>query len=235
MENLFYQPDISQGAQFLTPEESKHCLKVLRKKQGDTITLTDGVGSFYEVLISETTIGQCKFTIQRKWQEPEKKYTIHLAISPTKNPDRIEWMIEKCIEIGIDHITFLDCKNTERKSLKSDRLLKVALSAMKQSFRATLPAINPLTPFQDFINTNFEKTEKFIAFVDMENPTHLMSLAMPGQHYVVLVGPEGDFSQEELHAALHNGFRKVSLGGHRLRTETAGLATCCFLNAINMK
>ncbi|MBL7843419.1 MAG: 16S rRNA (uracil(1498)-N(3))-methyltransferase [Cyclobacteriaceae bacterium] len=233
MENLFYQPDLSQGALFLTPEESKHCLKVLRKKQGDTITLTDGAGYFYEALITEATISQCRFSIQRKWQEQLKKYHIHLAISPTKNPDRIEWMVEKCVEIGIDQITFLSCKNTERKSIKSDRMLKVALSAMKQSVRATLPVLSPLTSFQDFIKTDYSETAKFIAYVDMENPTHLMSLAKPGKHYLVLVGPEGDFTQQELNAALHKGFTKISLGNHRLRTETAGLAACLMLNLVN--
>lgn len=232
MENLFFQPGIAQGISFLTPEESKHCLKVLRKKQGDTITLTDGAGYFYEALITETS-GQCGFAIQRKWPEQPKNYHIHLAISPTKNPDRIEWMVEKCVELGIDHITFLNCKNTERKSIKNDRIQKIVLSAMKQSFRATFPALNPLTDFYEFLRTDLAATAKFIAYVDLQNPEHLMSVAKPGQRYLVLVGPEGDFTPDELGAALDSGYKKISLGNHRLRTETAGLAACHMLNLVN--
>jgi len=233
MENIFFQPEITNGILYLNPDESRHCLKVLRKKSGDSITLTDGAGYFYEAFITETSNNQCRFSIQKKWREPKRNYHIHLAISPTKNPDRIEWMVEKCVEIGIDQITFLACKNTERNTIKRERILKVALSAMKQSVRATLPVLSPLISFQEFVTGNFEEATKFVAYVDLENPAHLKSSAKASQHYMILVGPEGDFTKEELSLALHHGFKKVSLGNHRLRTETAGLVACQILNLVN--
>lgn len=234
MENLFYQPGINQGTYYLSPEESKHCIRVLRKKNGDSIILTDGSGNFYNALITDDNANQCQFTVQDTWQEPTKKFSIHLAISPTKNPDRIEWMVEKCVELGIDKITFLNCKNTERQTLKYERMVKISLSAMKQSFRATAPIISPIIPFQEFMNiTPLTDTESFIAFVDTANPNHLLSAAKPGRHYCVLVGPEGDFTPDELTIALAKGYKKVSLGNCRLRTETAGLAACHILNLVN--
>lgn len=234
MEQLFYQPDLDLGVDYLNEEESKHCIKVLRKKSGEPFLLTDGKGRFYEATIRDADPRKCTFTITRTYAEQSRNFHIHLAISPTKNPDRLEWMVEKCVEIGIDQITFIKCANTERTWLKTDRLKKVALSAMKQSQRATLPALSELISFQEFIHLNPGKTQRFIAYVDSSNPEHLMQKADKGNSYVILIGPEGDFSIPELEAAQHNGFQKVSLGKNRLRTETAGVVACCLLNAFQV-
>ena len=223
--NLFYQPRIPEGDLFLDQEESRHCVKVLRHKSGDEITVTDGNGFFYKGVISDADMRKCSFTIREKTPEVQKNYTIHIAISPTKNNDRFEWFTEKATEFGINTITPLECKHTERAYLKKDRLEKVAVSAMKQSLKASIPVIEKLTTFNAFIaTTKLQAAERFIAYVDSTNPHHLKELATPGKNYVVLIGPEGDFSAAELDMAIAAGFKKVSLGQSRLRTETAGIA-----------
>ncbi len=229
--NLFYQPLIPQGISYLDADESRHCVKVLRHTIGDTLRITDGQGFFYNAIITKADDRQCTFRIAETIAQPVRDFTIHIAISPTKNADRIEWFVEKAVELGVDTISIVECENTERTYLKKERLEKVAISAMKQSLKATLPRIEGLLPFQDIFRTN--ASQKFIAYVDQRNPDHLKNLATTGKDYVVLIGPEGDFSPNELNAALQNGFKKVSLGPSRLRTETAGLAACHILNLIN--
>jgi 16S rRNA (uracil1498-N3)-methyltransferase len=230
--NLFYQPQVAQGILHLDPDESRHVVKVLRKKQGDRITLTDGKGTFYEVTINDPDLRECTFVINKKFQEHPKNFIVHIAISPTKNADRIEWFVEKAVELGIDEITLLECDHTERQHLKIDRLEKMAISAMKQSLKAKLPIIHPLTSFRNLVQTA-RAVEKYIAHVDNENPNQLKNLITAGSSYLVLIGPEGDFSNEELTLAEHQGFKKISLGPSRLRTETAGLAACHILNLAN--
>lgn len=230
--NLFYQPLISENIYHLDEEESRHCIKVLRKRQGELIHITDGKGSFYDALIVKDDPRQCTFTIKHQSKEKEKAFSVHIAIAPTKNADRIEWFVEKSVEIGVDHITLIDCKNSERSFIKTERLKKVAISAMKQSIKATLPEVSGIIPFHDLIDQH-QAAQRFIAYVDAANPRHLKDEAAPGQHYLVLIGPEGDFSKEELEAALASGYKKVNLGHSRLRTETAGIAACHTLNLIN--
>lgn len=230
--NLFYQPLISEGIDHLDEEESRHCIRVLRKRQGELIHITDGKGSFFDAVIVKDDPRQCTFTIKHQSKEKEKPFSVHIAIAPTKNADRIEWFVEKAVEIGVDHITLLDCQNSERSFIKTERLKKVAISAMKQSIKATLPEVSGIIPFHDLVN-NHPDTQRFIAYVDASNPRHLKDEATPGQHYLVLIGPEGDFSKEELEAALASGYRKVNLGHSRLRTETAGVVVCHTLNLIN--
>jgi 16S rRNA (uracil1498-N3)-methyltransferase len=232
METLFYQPEISNGSLFLDRDESKHCARVLRKRPGEVIQVTDGKGTCYAVFLTDVDQHKCSFTIQSKKIQERANYSIHLGISPTKNADRMEWMVEKCVEVGIDTITFLQCNNTERKAFKTDRVERIALSAMKQSQRWYAPVISPLIPFTEFIHQQ-DSEEKYIAYVDLTNPNHLFNMARPGQHYVILIGPEGDFTEEELSLAESTGFKKVSLGKNRLRTETAGLTACQILNLVN--
>jgi 16S rRNA (uracil1498-N3)-methyltransferase len=230
--NLFYQPLIPNGVRYLDEEESRHCVKVLRKNQGDSIRLTDGKGLFYDAIIRKADSKQCTFDITSDQESPKRNFSIHLAISPTKNADRLEWFVEKATEFGIDKITPIHCQHTERTYFKADRLEKVAVSAMKQSLKATLPVIQALTDFQALIKSSSEE-QRFIAFVDSNNPNHLLRLASPHASYLVVIGPEGDFSSEELGLALNAGFIKVSLGDSRLRTETAGIAACHILNLVN--
>lgn len=230
--NLFYQPLIAEGILYLEQEESRHCVKVLRRTTGDTIRLTDGKGFFYDALITKADPRQCEFNIIDKVPEPVRDFSIHIAVSPTKNTDRLEWFVEKAVEFGIDKITPILCKHTERVFIKRDRLEKVAISAMKQSLKARIPIIAPVENFEALIK-NTAEAERYIAYVDQNNPLHLNDLAKAGRTYLLLIGPEGDFAPEELNLALVNNFTKVSLGKSRLRTETAALAGCHILNLIN--
>jgi len=161
-----------------------------------------------------------------------RPFHIHIAIAPTKNPDRTEWFVEKAIEIGVDEISFLLCDNSERAALKTDRLEKLAISAMKQSLRCTLTKINHMVLLKDFITTT-NASSKYIAHVDQTNPDHLQRIAPPKSDYIILIGPEGDFSKKELELTATHNYKKVSLGTNRLRTETAGLVACHILNLIN--
>ena len=228
---LFYQPGIPDGIYHLDPDESRHAVKVLRLKEGDRLTVTDGNGVLYEAEILRADFPKCTFRILNSLVQPAKKFHRHIAIAPTKNADRIEWFVEIAVELGIDQISFMLCRNSERKTLNGERIEKIAASAMKQSQQAWLPTLTALHPFQDILKSSSD--QKFIAFVDPENPHQLKSLARPGGHYLVLIGPEGDFTPEELQQAEKSGFQKVSLGSTRLRTETAGLAACHILNLIN--
>ena len=231
--NLFYQPAIPDGILYLDGDESRHCVKVLRKKVGDAIAITDGKGFFYDALIIKADPSQCFFDIRQKTPAPKKDYTIHIAISPTKNADRIEWFVEKATELGVDKISLMECRNTERSFVKTERLVKVAVSAMKQSVKAVLPVIQDhLLQFTEVVEQADEQ-EKCIAFVDSNNPLHLHDAVDKKRSCCVLIGPEGDFSADELTTALEHGFTKVSLGPSRLRTETAGVAACLILNLIN--
>ena len=232
--NLFYQPAIPEGILYLDADESRHCVKVLRKKAGDMIRLTDGRGFFYNAVITKADASQCTFEVTTKTAAPRKEYFIHIAISPTKNTERIEWFVEKATELGVDRISLMDCKNTERSFIKTDRLNKVAVSAMKQSIKAVLPRIEDhLLQFSEVIE-HCQEEEKCIAYVDSANPLHLKDAVKGDTSYCVLIGPEGDFSSEELKTALEYGFKKVSLGPSRLRTETAGVVACHIFNLINM-
>jgi 16S rRNA (uracil1498-N3)-methyltransferase len=183
-------------------------------------------------VITAADPGECKFEIKDRKAETVKSFNIHIAISPTKHPDRLEWFVEKAVELGVDRITIMNCEHTEQSHYKLERLEKIAISAMKQSLRLTLPDIEDQTDFDEVID-NTRAASKFIAHVDASNPDHLKNMAPPDSEYLVLIGPEGDFSLRELQLAAAKEFKKVNLGSHRLRTETAGLAACNILNLVN--
>jgi 16S rRNA (uracil1498-N3)-methyltransferase len=220
--NLFYQPEIKQGILHLDAEESHHAVRVLRLTEGSNIRLTDGKGFFYTASITNAGLKKCEFEITEEHAVAKRKFNIHIALAPTKNSDRTEWFVEKAVEIGVDKITFLLCQNSERKKINLERIKKIALGAMKQSLQAWLPEIVDMRKFSDVVKDSAH--QKFIAVVDHDNPVHLKQLANPEEKYLVLIGPEGDFRVEEIESALQNGFKKVSLGANRLRTETAALA-----------
>lgn len=230
--NLFYQPLIPEGVYHLDAEESRHAVRVLRMKEADQLHLTDGKGFFYWAQITKADSKKCEFEITSKNQIAKKDYQIHIAIAPTKNADRMEWFVEKATEIGIDEISFLLCKNSERKVINIDRINKIAVAAMKQSQQAWLPKLNEIIPYKKIFEAQAE--QKFIAYVDSTNPSHLKSLTLRKKNYLILIGPEGDFSKEELELALKNEHQKVSLGLNRLRTETAGLVAVQSLHLINL-
>lgn len=231
--NLFYQPLIKDGVFFLDVEESRHCAKVLRKKNGDSITITDGKGFFYDALLTEIDSHRCTFQITSERAETSRNFYIHIAIAPTKNSDRIEWFVEKATEIGIDQISFIECDHSERTNLRLERINRIAITAMKQSLKASAPKINAIISFKDFVKGQHEH-QMFIAYVDTTNSHHLKDLAKPSTSYCVLIGPEGDFSQDELSIAIDQGYSKISLGNSRLRTETAALVACHTLNLLNL-
>lgn len=201
-------------------------------RAGDSLHLTDGKGSFYEGVITEADSKACSFSIVETQKTQVQDFSITIAIAPTKNIDRTEWFVEKAVELGIESIHFMQCKNSERKTINLDRIQKIMVSAMKQSGQAWLPRYSEITPFHNILELKAD--QKFICFVDSHNPDQLKQLADPHKSYLVLIGPEGDFQKEELDLAMTAGFKKVSLGNNRLRTETAALAACHTLNLINL-
>ncbi|MCQ2347909.1 MAG: 16S rRNA (uracil(1498)-N(3))-methyltransferase [Paludibacteraceae bacterium] len=222
---LFYTPDIATN-HCLSEEESGHCVRVLRYTKGDEILLTDGQGSTYTARITNPHPKHCEFEIiSQEKQAKGHDFYLHIAIAPTKNVERLEWMVEKCTEIGVDEITPLLCRFSERKQLRTDRLQKIVLSAAKQSLTPYLPKLNELTPFDVFIQ-NAKEQDKFIAHCYKEDKKVLKDEIRKGRDVLVLIGPEGDFSEQEIQDALQRGFVPVSLGNSRLRTETAGVVAC---------
>ena len=209
----------------LTAEESWHCVKVLRCKAGEKINVIDGNGNFYEGELTEVNEKKCiaKITSPAKKQTPHNYY-LHLAIAPTKNIDRIEWLVEKAVEIGIDEISFIRCKNSERTVIKTDRIQKIVESAVKQSLQAFIPKINPLIDFDKILKT--QSDVKLIAHCFPETKKTLKDFNLTNKKSLVLIGPEGDFTENEVKSALENNFNSLSLGNNRLRTETAGLYVC---------
>ncbi len=233
--HLFYTPDISSNTYSLNEEESKHAIRVLRLKVGDKIQLIDGVGGWYEAEIIDDNPKRCSVSIiETKMEVGKRNWNLHIAIAPTKNMDRLEWFVEKATEIGIDEISLLNCSNSERSIVKAERLQKVVVAAAKQSLKAYLPKINEMKDYKKFIaGTNDFKCQKFIAHCYKTSLTHLKTAYSKEKNAMVLIGPEGDFSVEEVKYALENGFTEISLGVSRLRTETAALYACTALNILN--
>jgi 16S rRNA (uracil1498-N3)-methyltransferase len=230
---LFYIPNISGTEVILNETESKHAIRVLRLAEGSQVQLIDGKGGFYKAVISDAHHKRCKLLITNSISEFEKrKFKLHLAIAPTKNIDRFEWFLEKCTEIGIDEITPLLSEHSERKVVKPERLEKILVAAMKQSLKAYLPKLNPINSFNDLISGS-EYQNKYIAHCNDGNKIHLKNIIKKGEDALILIGPEGDFSKEEVALAVQNGFKEISLGNARLRTETAGVVACHIANLMN--
>ena len=233
--NLFFTENIDGQTAILPDEEARHCTQSLRKKIGDTIHFVDGKGGFYTGEITEATRKRCALRIienQQAYQKPS--IHLHIAIAPTKNISRLEWFLEKATEIGISEVTPILCQRSERKHIRVDRLQKIMLTAMKQSLKAYLPKLNDLTNFKDLIHTqNSAKSRTFIAHCDKGEKLHLKNACNAGKDTLILIGPEGDFSPEEVALALQQDYQAISLGNSRLRTETAGLAACHIINLIN--
>ena len=225
---LFYCPDIEK-TQTLSEEESGHCVRVLRYTAGDEILITDGKGTTYTAKITNPHPKHCDFEIVScEKQERHHHFHLHIAIAPTKNIERMEWAIEKCVEIGVDEITPLLCRFSERKQLRTDRLEKIILSAAKQSLTPFLPVLHELTPYEEFISRQKPAVsgQRFIAHCYKDEKRFLKDEIERGRDVLVLIGPEGDFSEQEVADALALGFVPVSLGNSRLRTETAAVVAC---------
>jgi len=210
----------------LTSEESWHCAKVLRKKSGDPIHLIDGQGHFFEGVLELVSEKQCTVKITKgPTMQTARNYRLHLAIAPTKQIDRIEWMLEKAVEIGIDEISFIACKNSERTVVKTDRIHKIVESAVKQSLQAFIPKINELQTIKEFLK-NTAADQKLIAHCFETEKKPVKSVEFKNRSTCILIGPEGDFTKEEVELAGQNDFKPLSLGDNRLRSETAGLYVC---------
>ena len=230
---LFYTPNITNEKEYTLDEaESKHAIRVLRLQENDIITLIDGKGNYYTTTIIDAHPKKCTAKITGKRIEENKLPKIHIAIAPTKNNERLEWFTEKSTEIGISEITPIICNHSERKKIKEGRLIKTAVSAMKQALKATLPTINDSTSFNKLIIQSYQG-KKYIAHCYKEEKMLLKNCYTPGENVLILIGPEGDFSKEEVDLAIKNGFEPVSLGTSRLRTETAGIIACHTINLMN--
>jgi 16S rRNA (uracil1498-N3)-methyltransferase len=231
---LFYAPEITTPLYTLPEEESGHCVRVLRLREGDELHITDGRGTLYRAEVEEAHPKHCTIRIVEEHHEWEKRpYRLTVAVAPTKNIDRIEWFVEKATESGIDRIVPILCDHSERKVIKEERLEKIAVSAMKQSLKAYKPQIAPLTTIRALLAEPFEGV-KLIAHCeeDMER-VFMGDVVTKGEDVMILIGPEGDFSKEEIEAARKAGFREVTLGQSRLRTETAALAATMYTAYIN--
>lgn len=233
--HIFYTPDIASDTYTLNEEESRHCSKVLRLGVGDPVNLIDGIGGFYNAEIIEVGKRNVKLQVISKQSDYKKRnHYLHIAVAPTKNIDRIEWFLEKATEIGIDEITPIICERSERKIVKEDRLEKVITSAVKQSLSAYHPKLNEATSFKEFLSNQGDVSiSKLIAHCEEEEKSSLSELIEKNQSYLILIGPEGDFSPAEIKLALEQNYKPVTLGNTRLRTETAALAACFEINYIN--
>lgn len=232
---LFYTPDINPSLPhyFLTEEESKHCIRVLRLEKGNEVQLIDGKGGLYHASIQDAHPKRTVLQINSVVQAFNKRnHYLHIAIAPTKNIERIEWFLEKATEIGIDEISLIICQRSERKDAKVERLNKIITSAIKQSIKAYHPVLNELVTFSQLITKPFNG-QKFIAHCEKSIKTSLNAELVAKGNYLILIGPEGDFTAPEIDDALQNGFKAITLGESRLRTETAGLEACFEVNFLN--
>lgn len=223
--HTFYCDDLANG--FLSEEESHHAFRVLRLKKGQSITIINGKGTSVVAQIIESTKKQLNFNvISSVFKEAVLPY-IHIGIAPTKSMDRFEFFLEKVTELGINEITPLLCKNSERKVVRQNRLEKIVMSAVKQSGNLYLPKVNALTTINDFVLGNTSKNESFIAHCEDDLSKHQLKDVLQNQKKIcILIGPEGDFTKEEIILAKENNFKPVALGNTRLRTETAGIIAC---------
>lgn len=224
---LFYNPSILETEKLFVfdKEESKHIIKVLRKKEGDILFVTNGLGILFKTEIALASDSKCTVNILSFEKQEPSKYHLHLAVAPTKMNERYEWFLEKATEIGIQEITPIICDHSERKVIKTDRFQKIIESAMKQSLHYYLPKLNEPLLFKDFIKKDFSG-QKFIAHCEETDKKSLKKEIITGEDILILIGPEGDFSVKEIQMALDNTFIPVSLGETRLRTETAAVVAC---------
>ena len=224
---LFYNPNILEGTVEISfsKEESRHIVKVLRKNVGDILYITNGFGWLFTSEIINADIKKCIVKVLSKEQKLKRNYKLHLAVAPTKMNDRYEWFLEKATEIGIDSITPIICDHSERKIVKKERFKKIIESAMKQSLRCYLPVLKEATTFKNYIKKDF-KGQLFIAHCEETDRKSLKSLIEHNQEVTIIIGPEGDFSIKEITQALQIGFKPVTLGETRLRTETAAIVAC---------
>jgi 16S rRNA (uracil1498-N3)-methyltransferase len=229
--HIFYAQEISSNQCTLSLEESRHCIKVLRLKINDQVCLINGKGNFYIAKIIEDDPKNCLLEIiETKNSYKKREFYLHIAICPTKNSERFEWFVEKATEIGIDEITPLITEHSERKNINIERLNKIVIAASKQSVNPYFPVINEITKIDKIIN---ESSREF-KYIASYSETNLKDIYSPKSNVLILIGPEGDFSENEIKKAESNKFTRVNLGNNRLRTETAGIVACHTINLLNL-
>jgi 16S rRNA (uracil1498-N3)-methyltransferase len=232
--NFFYSPDIEGAFHTLDKDDSNHLVRVLRIKQGDKVFVTNGKGLVYECVVTDPNPRGCQLEIiQLKDGDDKRKFNLSIGIAPTKNINRFEWFLEKSTEIGIDTFIPVHTENSERKVIKEERLSRVITAAVKQSLKSFHPELKSMTSFSELIKLPFDG-QKFIAYVDSTVKEELHHLCKPVTNTLVLIGPEGDFSTDEISLAREHGFIPVKLGPSRLRTETAGVVACHTINLVNL-
>jgi 16S rRNA (uracil1498-N3)-methyltransferase len=232
--HIFYTPDITHNTYTLNEEESKHCVRVLRLTTGSIVNLVDGKGGFYTAEITSDNPKKVSLSILKTETEFHKRnHYLHIAVAPTKNIDRIEWFLEKATELGIDEITPIITGRSERRLVKEDRLNKVITSAVKQSIKAYHPKLNDAIAFGAFLKEPFDGNKLIAHCIDNGEKQYISRLVAPHQKYLILIGPEGDFTPDEVNLALNKGFKALTLGDNRLRTETAALSVCFEINYLN--
>lgn len=233
---LFYNPKITSSTKELTfdKEESRHIIKVLRMKKGDRFNITNGKGSFFDAEIVDENPKACSVNILSEESQVPLPYHLHLAVAPTKLNDRYEWFLEKATEIGISEITPIICDHSERKIVKTERYEKIIHSAVKQSLSAFTPVLHESIPLKEFLNQQDDPDlQKYIAHCEESDKKSLKSVLLPNKKVLILIGPEGDFSAEEIQMAIKQGYTPVSLGNRRLRTETAAVVACNTVAFVN--
>lgn len=232
--HVFYTPDINSSEYLLNEEESKHCIKVLRLGIGAQVHLIDGKGGLFKAeIITETKRNVGLRVIHTVKEYNKRNHYLHIAVAPTKNIDRLEWFLEKATEIGIDQITPVICDRSERRIIKEDRLNKVITAAVKQSLQAYHPLLSPQMELRDFLAVSQDANKMIAHCIEGETREYISQLIVPHQNYTILIGPEGDFSPAEISLAMQSGYKPLTLGNTRLRTETAALAACFEVNYIN--
>ena len=231
--NVFYLPTAQLGTISFPEEESKHMVKVLRMKEGDRFCVTDGNGSLYdaELVDAHPKRAAAELSNQRHGYDT-RDFKVSIAIAPTKLNERTEWFLEKATEIGIDEVKLFASYHSERRAVNVDRFKKIVVSAMKQSVKSKMPTVEDIVAFDKLVRQNYDG-QKFIAWIDDDVTEQLCDLYKKGENALVLIGPEGDFSKEEVVLAKENGFVPVSLGKARLRTETAAIVACHTIQLIN--
>ena len=232
MTQYFYSDHVFDETIILPEDEAHHALKVLRKHKGDSIIAVDGNGGWYETVLETDKIQNCKLKIVNKKENFGKpNHYIHIAMAPPKSHDRVEWFVEKAVEIGIQEISFVLTQYSERNNIKMNRLKSRAVSSMKQSLKAYLPQINDMLTISDFVEI-CSNSEKYVGYLRDDNANFMLKSAKPGNNYCVLIGPEGDFTEKEISLLEDNKAIFVSLGNRRLRTETAVVSALSIINEI---
>ncbi|MFW5725590.1 MAG: 16S rRNA (uracil(1498)-N(3))-methyltransferase [Bacteroidota bacterium] len=232
-DTVFYSPVVRGDIVEFSPEESWHCAKVLRLKAGEVIGYTDGEGLAGTASLLEVSPKLATARILDRSQQAPRSFRLHMAVAPTKNIDRFEWFLEKATEMGIEEITPIICAQSERTVVKPERLHKILVAAMKQSRRAWLPVLHDAVKFRDFMKTIDGATPGYVAHCAPGQKIPLRDVYTPGSDALILIGPEGDFNEEEVQMAMDKGMQAISLGEYRLRTETAALVACMGVNFIN--